>query len=371
MASDGDTITYAATSSDSPTTEDISTIEEITIDYLDGAGGKGSSFTGGSGGRVQDVTVDTSAYNTLYLWIPVGADSDAQSGRYYGETGVSFSGAASAEIALVNTDRADSGNEQFLAAAGGGGGAGSLSISGHDGARGGSAEGTAPPQGGAGGAAGGAGGDGEGAIDNLNRSIVSGGTTTTGGGAGEDTGGGAQVSYTSLTPVAPSGLTASLTTADDVSLSWTDNSTTEDEFRVYRTSVGTPSFPADYSQIAAVGQNVTSYTDVSPPADSSLTYAVTAANSYGESSETSAAITTPVLGTVEWTPATGAASIEEPAAGGADIEEPAAGEADIEQPASGEADIQEPAAGEADIEQPASGEADIQEPAPGDIDDSD
>lgn len=210
MATDGDTIVYSATSGDSPTTEDISTIDEITIDYLDGAGGEGSSWQGGSGGSVQDVTVEVSAYDTLYLWIPVGADSDPKSGRYYGETGVSFSGAASAEIALVNTDRTDSSDEQFLAAAGGGGGAGSSSISGHDGARGGSAEGTAPPQGGSGGAAGEAGGDGEGAIDNLSRSIVSGGTTTTGGGAAEDTGGGAQVSFTNKAPAAPSNLSAAL-----------------------------------------------------------------------------------------------------------------------------------------------------------------
>jgi hypothetical protein len=72
----------------------------------------------------------------------------------------------------------------------------------------------------------------------------------------------------------------------DIALSWTDNSDNEDGFRIYRSTVASPSFPSDYSQIATVGANTTSYTDTGV-GTGEFSYAVTAYNAAGESSETS------------------------------------------------------------------------------------
>lgn len=127
MAQDGDTITYTF-SDGSVVSEDISDIDEITVDYLDGAGGGYGVADGGAGGRVENTVVDVSNYDTLYLWVGGSGGNEGGSGgsgRYNGEgTSGAGAGGASTEIAFVNTDASDSSDEPFIVAAGGGGGGG-------------------------------------------------------------------------------------------------------------------------------------------------------------------------------------------------------------------------------------------------------
>lgn len=72
-----------------------------------------------------------------------------------------------------------------------------------------------------------------------------------------------------------------------IELSWTDNSTSEDGFRVYRSTASSPTFPSDYTKIAELSADTTSYTDNSPPAPGTIHYAVVAYDStYGNSEST-------------------------------------------------------------------------------------
>ena len=85
----------------------------------------------------------------------------------------------------------------------------------------------------------------------------------------------------------------------EVQLTWTlspTNTSKVDGQRVYRSSTSSPSFPSDYTQIASVGDSVTSYTDTGL-SQGDYTYAVTAFNSAGESSPT----TTPKTSISTWT----------------------------------------------------------------------
>lgn len=96
----------------------------------------------------------------------------------------------------------------------------------------------------------------------------------------------------------------------DVVLSWDLSPTPAadvTEQRVYRSVAVNPSFPEDYTQIATLGGEVTTYTDtdVIPDPDLPLTYAVTAANSGVESSPTTAGAdalydTTPIDVSLSW-----------------------------------------------------------------------
>lgn len=80
-----------------------------------------------------------------------------------------------------------------------------------------------------------------------------------------------------------------------VDLAWTDNSDDEDGFNIYRTTVDSPIFPEDYSQIDSVGTGVTTYTDDDAPDGETVWYAVTAYNEHGESSETTDSVDTPLI----------------------------------------------------------------------------
>jgi len=74
----------------------------------------------------------------------------------------------------------------------------------------------------------------------------------------------------------------------DVQLTWSLSPTKTskvDGQRVYRSATSSPSFPSDYTQIASVGDGVTSYTDTGV-SQGDYTYAVTAFNSAGESNPT-------------------------------------------------------------------------------------
>jgi hypothetical protein len=130
MAKDGDTITFTfngntdANGNLIPQQEDISSIDEITVDRCDGAGGSNDEEPGGSGGRVENTVVDVSNFDTLYIWVgEKGTQGNVPLGRYDGEKfGSEASGAGSTEIAFVNTDSTDSADEPFIVAAAGGGG---------------------------------------------------------------------------------------------------------------------------------------------------------------------------------------------------------------------------------------------------------
>ena len=222
MAQPGDTITY--TFSEERESEDISEVDEITIDYIDGAGGETLDGTGGAGGRVENVVAGVSDYDTLYIW--VGETGDGSSyGRYIGGTSGldDGDGAGSSEVSVLGTDQEDSDTEPFIAAAGGGGGAAGgadfLASGGCGGARGGEgdvdAEGNAPPQGGDGGAdAEDPGFPGDGAVSGHSSDvpIIDAGATTEGGGAPTDTDGEIRIAYKEGQdpPEPPENLTAEL-----------------------------------------------------------------------------------------------------------------------------------------------------------------
>lgn len=210
MAQDGDTITYTYSDGTS-VAEDVSAVDEMTIDHLDGAGGQND---GGNGGRVENVVVDLSSYDTIYLWVA----SYQIDGRYEGglsesQLAVGLSagsgGGGSTEVAFVNTDASESSDEPFIAGAGGGGGNGGGDGSGGGGARGGvsntgeDGSGTPPPQGGD------ANSDGNGAVAAISE-IIDSGTTTLGGGSSPDTEGEIQISYRATTLAAPTNLQLSL-----------------------------------------------------------------------------------------------------------------------------------------------------------------
>ena len=112
----------------------------------------------------------------------------------------------------------------------------------------------------------------------------------------------------STPPVAPSGLSVGSITASAVGLSWTDNSSTEAQFRIERRSGG-----GSFTQIGTAGANATGYTDSAVQGDSTYTYRVRACNSDGACSPysgTVSALMPPVAPTVmSASPAGGGASI--------------------------------------------------------------
>ncbi|NVO20851.1 MAG: DNRLRE domain-containing protein [Bacteroidetes bacterium] len=97
------------------------------------------------------------------------------------------------------------------------------------------------------------------------------------------------VTATSTTPAAPSNLSATAFSSGHVDLSWTDNSDSETGFRVERkTGSGT------YGEIAVVGSNVASYSDLTTSANTTYTYRVRAYNTFGNSDYSNeASVTTP------------------------------------------------------------------------------
>jgi Tol biopolymer transport system component/alpha-tubulin suppressor-like RCC1 family protein len=89
--------------------------------------------------------------------------------------------------------------------------------------------------------------------------------------------------------VAPSGLTVTGVSSSRIDLSWTDNSTNEDGFRIERcTGTGCSSF----AEIATVGANVTSYQDTGLAAATSYSYRVRAYNAGGTSGYSNTATAT-------------------------------------------------------------------------------
>jgi len=212
MAQPGDTITYTYNGTESfagaasEYAEDISSIDEIKVDYVDASGGA----TGASGGRVEGVVADVKNYNTLYIWVAGENFNFDYSGRYNGDTSTGgLSGGASSEISVVNTDLNDSDTEPFISAAGGGGGGQSSGQPGGHGARhdGTDQTGIKPPQGGDGQPDSGSSAEaGYGAVSGHGSTvpITDTGTTIQGGGSASRTDGEVRITYkTSLSPPDP------------------------------------------------------------------------------------------------------------------------------------------------------------------------
>ena len=80
-------------------------------------------------------------------------------------------------------------------------------------------------------------------------------------------------------PTAPSGLSATPQNADQIDLSWTDNSDNEEEFEIHRKegSGGT------YAEVATLSADTTGYQDTSLDSETTYYYRVRAANSAGSS----------------------------------------------------------------------------------------
>ena len=90
-------------------------------------------------------------------------------------------------------------------------------------------------------------------------------------------------------PAAPSGLSATAISGNQINLAWSDNSNNEDGFKIERkTGAGA------YSQIAIVGAGVTSYPDTTVSPSTTYTYRVRAYNGAGDSAYSNeASATTP------------------------------------------------------------------------------
>jgi hypothetical protein len=92
-----------------------------------------------------------------------------------------------------------------------------------------------------------------------------------------------------LAPAAPANLTATAINSTRIDLAWEDNSGDEIGFRVNRSLDG-----SDFTEIASVGANVTSFSDNNLSPDTTFFYQVLAFNNFGNSSPSNvAAATTP------------------------------------------------------------------------------
>ncbi len=83
-------------------------------------------------------------------------------------------------------------------------------------------------------------------------------------------------------PAAPSGLAATAVSSGQIDLSWTDASFNEDGFKIERC---TGSMCTNFTQVATVGKDVTSYSDIGLSASTTFTYCVRAYNSVGDSAD--------------------------------------------------------------------------------------
>lgn len=80
-------------------------------------------------------------------------------------------------------------------------------------------------------------------------------------------------------PATPSGLTASATAHNQVNLTWKDNSSNEDGFKLFRRQSGT----SQWVLVATLGKNTTSYKDGDVKADTKYYYRVQSYNASGHS----------------------------------------------------------------------------------------
>ncbi|MEN8166787.1 MAG: M12 family metallo-peptidase [Pseudomonadota bacterium] len=90
-----------------------------------------------------------------------------------------------------------------------------------------------------------------------------------------------------LPPQAPTGLSAVAGGADRIALSWTDNATLEDGFRLERAEAGGP-----FSEIAVLPADTVAYTDIGLNAETGYSYRIYAYNSAGVSADSNTASAT-------------------------------------------------------------------------------
>ncbi len=96
---------------------------------------------------------------------------------------------------------------------------------------------------------------------------------------------------TTVLPSAPTSLSASVVSASQIDLSWTDNSSNEENFLIERSPDG-----SNWTQIASVNPNSTSYSDVTVSSGTLYYYRIRSANTFGNSSySNTASSTTPVI----------------------------------------------------------------------------
>jgi cellulose 1,4-beta-cellobiosidase len=81
-----------------------------------------------------------------------------------------------------------------------------------------------------------------------------------------------------LPPAAPTGLSATVISRTQINLTWTDNATNEDGFKVERSNNGT-----GFVQIAVVGSNVTTFANTSLTPNKKYFYRIRAFNNGGDS----------------------------------------------------------------------------------------
>ena len=79
-------------------------------------------------------------------------------------------------------------------------------------------------------------------------------------------------------PAAPSNLTATAVSSSRIDLSWTDNSSDESNFRIYRSTDG-----VNFNWTYTAAANVTTYSDTGRPASTTYYYRVVASNANGNS----------------------------------------------------------------------------------------
>jgi len=94
-------------------------------------------------------------------------------------------------------------------------------------------------------------------------------------------------------PNAPTGLTATAVSQHQINLSWTDNATNESGFKIERS----PFAPGSWTQIAAVGANVTTYPNTGLASGTTYYYRVRAWNAAGDSAYSNEAHATTSSGT--------------------------------------------------------------------------
>jgi hypothetical protein len=87
---------------------------------------------------------------------------------------------------------------------------------------------------------------------------------------------------TIIAPIPPTHITATFISANQVSLSWTDNSNNETGYKIQRKSVG-----GNFIDIATTGPNVTNFSDVSVAPNTAYTYQICAFNSIDNSTSCS------------------------------------------------------------------------------------
>ncbi|HEX9823253.1 MAG TPA: fibronectin type III domain-containing protein, partial [Actinomycetota bacterium] len=97
---------------------------------------------------------------------------------------------------------------------------------------------------------------------------------------------------TVVSPAAPSGLGATGLSSSEISLSWTDNSTNEDGFKIERSPAGQGS----WSEVATVGAGTTTYLDTGLTASTAFDYRVRAHNAGGNSPYSNVASATTASG---------------------------------------------------------------------------